>query len=124
MITEDYVSYKTAKLLSEHGFDEPCDKAVGKDEYEPTTDEITTTSTGIFYYPCPTIYVAMKWLREVHHLHCQIDCPAVSPAWQYGIYDLRLKDWRSTKMMGNFDTYEEAAEAAIVCCLKELIYGN
>jgi hypothetical protein len=65
--------------------------------------------------------MAMKWLREVHHLHCQIDCPAVSPIWQYGIYNLRLKDWLSTKMMGNFNTYEQAADTAIKYCLENLI---
>ena len=93
MITEDYVSFETAKLLKEKGFDEPCY------QYYLTTKTLHTTfhdrvhveeepffnSSGLnglyevsnktlFEDICsaPTLQMAMKWLREVHNLFIEI----------------------------------------------------
>ena len=59
MITEDYVSFKTAKLLKEKGFDEKCFTVYNNDR------EFYDTKYGIvpsIKIPTPTIQMAMKWL--------------------------------------------------------------
>ena len=81
MITEDYVSLGTAKLLKEKGFD--CSCKVWYSEY--TSQFGGEKYTGIefdnhnrfnenykFICSAPTIQMAMKWLREKHHLHIEI----------------------------------------------------
>lgn len=92
MITEDYVSLETAKLLKEKGFKEWCRYCYGLDvrhngepidvdeEYElkdaGRENEIEYVDGGRMYdygsgnfnpgspYAAPSLYVAMKWLRE------------------------------------------------------------
>ena len=78
-ITEDHVSFETAKLLKEKGFDEPCRcwyYVLGTtpllverrydDYYEQSkyTDKI---------FPCITLQMAMKFLREEHHIFIQVE---------------------------------------------------
>jgi hypothetical protein len=116
MITEDYVSFETAKLLKEKGFNEGC----------PTT----YTSNGLFhthnYRPlvedifAPTLQMAMKWLREVHNID-------IFP-WKIGkdIYSCAIfnsntgQDLSSNKDFPS-NKYEETAEEAIKYCLENLI---
>ena len=96
MITEDYVSLETAKLLKEKGFKEWCSycygldvrhngKSIDEDEEFELKDqgrenELEYVDGGRLYnfgcdnrkegspYAAPTIYVAVKWLEEVHHI--------------------------------------------------------
>jgi hypothetical protein len=101
MITEDYVSFETAKLLKEKGFREWCFKCYGvavlyngadisfdeecelKDEGRE--NEIEYVEGGRLYdYGCnnrdkdakvwaaPTLWVTMKWLREEKHYYIQV----------------------------------------------------
>ena len=127
VITEDFVSFETAKLLKEKGFDEGC----------PTT----YTSSGFFhthnYRPlfgdifAPTLQMAMKWLREVHNLHITI-------FYSSFLYDIHPYYWNIVKMDSiprenaqietstnthdySFAHYEKCCEAAIKYCLENLI---
>ena len=133
MITEDYVSFETAKLLKEKGFDAVC-----KTAYETMTD-------GHKVVPCspstwgksnevkrPTLQMAMKWLREEHNLECDISFNPFSKAFKEPPYwmfiGLSNFDnpyhagvlWKS-HVRTHFDTHEEACEAAIKYCLENLI---
>lgn len=106
MITEDYVSFETAKLLKEKGFDEECQQYYGD-----------------YKYPCPTLQLVMKWLREVHSYNIEIDT--------LGMMELNNLSWRSAVIYlvnenecyceHGFDSYEEACEAAIRYTLENLI---
>ncbi len=51
MITEDYVSFETAKLLKEKGFDWNCEAK----RFYPES------KNGVY---APTLQTAIKWLRE------------------------------------------------------------
>lgn len=67
MIEESYVSFDTAKLLKEAGFDAPCYK-----QYSDTGIQWESTSPSNFNADdwgcsCPTQALAARWLREVHH---------------------------------------------------------
>lgn len=144
MITEDYVSFETAKLLKEKGFSEWCFKCYGvavlhngadisfdeecelKDEGRG--DEIEYVEGGRLYnYGCsnrdkdakvwaaPTLWVAMKWLRKVN----KID------TWAEG-HNGRYKghihsEQRGIEALFYENSYEEACEAAIKYCLENLI---
>lgn len=108
MITEDYVSFEIAKLLKEKGFDSECQQYYG--DYE---------------YPCPTLQMAMKWLREIHRIDIEVRT-------HYLNY-LKPNDTRyySGKILKGSedviytiyskDTNEEVCEAAIKYCLENLI---
>ena len=142
MITEDYVSFETAKLMKENGFD--LSEFHGKwaiDYDNIPRDEDTPEGEIIiaeWQYPLITLQMAMKWLREKHNIH--IELGVLKP---YGIDELRhampkegviyhaemfhINEWN--KYLEEFKhvgispkgTYEEACEAAIKYTLENLI---
>lgn len=106
MVTEDYVSFETSKLLKENGFDEECQQYYGD-----------------YKYPCPTLQMTLKWLREVHHIFIDIKSRFSRNA------DNDVCFWYSCKKLtdkyeivdGEWLCYEEACETAIKYCLENLI---
>ena len=161
MITEDYVSFETAKLLKEKVFKEWCRQCYGLDalhngepidvdeEFELKAagreNEIEYVDGGRMYdygcdnfnpgspYAAPSLYVAMKWLREEHNLFIGIH-PRLSFTDYYWITaDIyRVKKKSSFYHMGDVDDYncmaccdgtsfEGACESAIKYCLENLI---
>lgn len=129
MITEDYVSFEVAKLLKEKGFeghsiitiyDEDAANAYVKELIEkhlPYSSDDPKLKE--FYYIKPTLQMAMKWLREIHRLHITIySCSQES--WMYRITKphQKLEDGEYGE---DFNSYEEAVEAAILYCLENLI---
>ena len=118
MITEDYVSFETAKLLKEKGFKEECYlhySSNGKTQhwnYQSPIDGI----------PAPSLQMAMKWLREVKHIPIEI-------LWHYDV-DSDVEEWyfihhAELRILPNdieyYETYEKACEAGIKYCLENLI---
>lgn len=102
MITEDYVSLKTAKLLKEKGFRQWCHKSYGTAAYHKGVpisfdeecdlkdagleDEIEYVEGGFCYdysyannkkdtdiWAAPTFQTVMRWLREIHHIFLVVD---------------------------------------------------
>ena len=123
MITEDYVSFETAKLLKEKGFEGQCSvKQVCIETSHNEGSEWTTESEVTV--DIPTLQMAMKWLREVHSLYIDI----VTSFSQDGIcytfscsntMDL-IQGIKGTSYH-EYQSYEEACEAAIKYCLENLI---
>ena len=135
-ITEDYVSFETAKLLKEKGFYGECfsmyltpkpHSGMGN----PSEAKIAPHGRDGHYYDgylyqceAPTLQMAMKWLREVHNIH-------VVPKFDFyaGDYTGRIYDGRRESTVEKDDyiaivgnsTYEQACEAAIKYCLENLI---
>ena len=121
MITEDYVSFETAKLFKEKGFDEVCFRyAESKEIYESGDWYVGNVTGGCI--GVPTLQMAMKWLREVHNIHFVVE-PFThdSNKIYYGVNVLD-KDL-VTVIYENLEdnTYEKACEAAIYYCVKNLI---
>lgn len=120
MITETVVSFETAKLLKEKEFDE-C----------PLFHYLDTGQLWIpggydktkkWHFPAPTLQMVMKWLREAHHLHIIPEISDVSRLNpQYYVVVWLTTPKRESYILELFDSYEEACEAAIVYCLKNLI---
>lgn len=124
MITEDYVSFETAKLLKEKGFDEPTLWFYVGDG----TKLYAHKTAGDDWWRRPTLQMAMKWLREVHNLHCAVDYDFVL-GWYCQITSLKetveydyeeMKHYHPDKDNG-FSTPEEACEEAIKYCLENLV---
>ena len=116
MITEDYVSFETAKLLKEKGFD-----GVVQLHYNNLSGKIY--SSNPITKNCikaPTIQMAMKWLREVHNID-------IFP-WKIGkgVYSCAIFNSNTSQDLSSdkdfpSEKYEETAEAAIKYCLENLI---
>ena len=138
MITEDYVSFETAKLLKEKGFDVLCRQFYSCDR---DTAEILfgignfnwnkkNTITSCYDSACsaPTLQIAMKWLREVHNLHIEVYRTACGYLYIISkvptgsdIYDNGCAYDGDDEDSGQWTTYEKACEAAIKYCLENLI---
>ena len=119
MITEDYVSFETAKLLKEKGFD---DFTCHSYYYKNGDIEEETRYEGDFGRP--TLQMTMKWLREEKGVQIEITIVGTdtweSPTkWMYG-FRCQTKDVIDRRN-ADFSSYEQACEAAIKYCLKNLI---
>jgi len=124
MIQEDYLSFETAKLLKEKGFDEPTltiyrmfdDDLVDMIQYNFA---LPNSENGKSDFACPTLQMAMKWLREVHHLHITVFSSS-QESWMY-----RITKPHQTLEEGcygeDYTSYEEACDDAIKQCLTKLI---
>lgn len=134
MITEDYVSFETAKLLKEKGFDEATNRY-----YNAQCDQIRTVSDTFMWHwnneefvkrvlmdgaiAIPTLQMTMKWLREVHKLHIWIAHKLKQNKglpWYYEIHNIETG---TVVKIGDvvYGSYEVACEAAIKYCLEKLI---
>ena len=129
MITEDYVSFETAKLLKEKGFDGLCRTAYETITGEHEVEQCSPSSWGeLNQVKRPTLQMAMKWLRENFNIN---PVPyALSLGWAFDIFDLSNRDITGCKKLYSMDfpskpesynTYEEACETAIKYCLENLI---
>lgn len=117
MITEDYVSFETAKLLKEKGFDWDCQYCyIDEDGSEKEQLEVPTGYDAEI--DSPTLQMAMKWLREVHNLFIEIYVDTADMYYDASIYGLNNERKKKVK---EFPTYEQATEAAIKYCLENLI---
>ena len=132
MITEDYVSFETAKLLKEKGFDEGCRAFYVKSK--ECRIELFPVERSHNYndnvYPrtsAPTLQMAMKWLREVHNLFIFISTwlkhKNGTVQYYYEIRNLNDEDFETIAnyTIAEFDSYEKICEAAIKYCLENLI---
>ena len=130
MIEESYVSFDTAKLLKEAGFNVPC-RGIYRayrigisvfHEYnrKSAKDDLCRNAVDGFQYEylAPTQALAARWLREKHRI--VVDVTFIPPSvngdvWQYFIGEMDDMVWE-----GDFDpsdrrykTYEEALEEGL-----------
>ena len=132
MITEDYVSFEVAKLLKEKGFDEsismvymPYGDLCKLDRYDSIRNSNYNDITkSYFEYTAPTLQMAMKWLREVHNIHCDIGYDDCDWFWNIVTIDknVPVEDRPLFIKIGlaGYESYEEACETAIKWCLEKL----
>jgi len=151
MITEDYVSFETAKLLKEKGFPREYDdyhtlvynEEDYEDEYEVQRMVLETRlvkAGTLSSYPigvpepkcyCCTLQMAMKWLREVHNIQIELNWDKGNQLysfqiWKPGEYQPEISSLDLWKIYKDYNypgewKYEEACEAAIKYCLENLI---
>ncbi len=132
MITEDYVSFETAKLLKEKGFDVPCKvwyseytSQFGGEKYTSIEFDDHNRFEENYKFICyaPTLQMAMKWLREEKKLYVNVwaDSKDAENDDFRTIFRMHVYDGTSNYGTNEFSTYEEACEAAIKYCLENLI---
>lgn len=131
MITEDYVSFETAKLLKEKGFNEICEmfyckphegylRNLKRNEWWNSNLREDMTCT------CPTLQMTMKWLREVHGLFIFIS-PWImlenSIQYYFEIREIKTHDFKTLYdyTSKELNSFEKVIEEAIKYCLENLI---
>ena len=122
MITEDYVSFETSKLLKEKGFDEKCRTLYTvwfDEEVEgPKEDEAENWNIEPRYFSAPTLQMAMKWLREKHKI--TIGILFKGDRIYYEIH-------QNNEFVFGIDTpesYAKVCDEAIKYCLKILVKND
>ena len=119
MITEDYVSFETAKLLKEKGFDVPTNYFYNNDGLvcrgcsSYNWNDEGEYDDGLQDYSRPLIWTVMKWLRENHNMFIRIIQSHIEYC-TYEVYYDRAKHYESRE---SYNSYEEACEVAIKYCL-------
>lgn len=123
-ITEDYVSFETAKLLNEKGFDgicetsyyisnNGCENAVSIGDFA----KVRAYRSGLI--PAPTLQMACKWVREKHHIFIQVELYSKRNDYCFNVFK------NTQEMLIEYlevcNSYEEAVEAALTYCLTNLL---
>ena len=147
MITEDYVSFETAKLLKKKGFDGPCYKVwesygdsqtlvgapwfvegetiVKRESVDAAAKQYVyeyNLNNNVEGYLAPTLQMTMKWLREIYKLEVR---STYDYDKDYYINNQLIPASDIYQKALRFDyqgkSYEQACEAAIKYCLENLI---
>ncbi|HIY88177.1 MAG TPA: hypothetical protein H9824_05680 [Candidatus Bacteroides pullicola] len=127
MITEQYVSFGTAKLLKKAGFDEVCATFYSSKEGAPVLLHSRNSELEKKHYSRPTQALAARWLREVHGLN-------ISACFNSNTYKSAVKGWFYMREDTNrndpdsvycdiqdYESYEAAFEAGLQKALKLII---
>lgn len=129
MITEDYVSFKIAKLLKEKGFNEEIEtefisiddiRIFKKNNYSDRNSTLLLNE-----YSAPTLQMAMKWLREEKNIFIVIEPHAydyINEKNSSYVFSLWQGDnYCENPLLKDFPSYEEAVEAALKYSLENLV---
>ena len=144
MITEDYVSFETAKLLKEKGFDEMCQKVYMNNgqllwaqifiegesfvdnkyiEVVANYNDWITYTQGEYAYLCPTLQMAMKWLRKEKGIAVVPILSSVLDNEKF-LWDVEIIVAKTNETYHQGWIYEsqgQACETGIKYCLEHLI---
>lgn len=119
MITENYVSFKIAKLLKEKGFSERSYGAYNlQGEFQEGYGEWNKTS---IYYAAPTHQMAREWIRNEYNFYIEVFVTWKNkiPHYQWRINNLITQD--TIVDTPCLEKPEQAVEAALLYVLKNLI---
>lgn len=128
MITEDYVSFETAKLLKEKGFNCKCNKCYAyfaDDDIRVLNLEYSKLAQLLIEdrYPYVTPQMAMKWLRETQGLYVTIRTMFIEKKVMYDSVIQYIKNNKHNTITdeNSYNKIEEATEAVIKYCLENFI---
>lgn len=125
---EEIVSYETAILAKEKGFD--CTIKAHYTKTKLCTSDIvslynwnsfTDMEHNNYYYSAPTQSLLQKWIRENHNIHICADLHVSTPKhWYVRIDDMNTNDYLYHSEDRNvfFNSYEEALEIGLQESLK------
>ena len=119
-ITDDYVSFETARLLKEAGFDWPCEKWFELKDGTPIewgADARCNWNVSKDDFSRPTLSLAAKWLREENNIYVEVIRKFTF--WQFSL--INLNPVCIIKLTaGSFNTYEEALEEGLKEALERI----
>jgi hypothetical protein len=121
MIKEDYVSFETAKLLKEKGFDWEVHRSYLMNDNCFAPADINDLPYRKDALRIPTLQMARKWLREVHTIDIVITPSMFRRKYNVCIFkdeNLCCVDFDGATLSSS---YEKACDAAIKYCLENLI---
>lgn len=128
MIEESYVSFDTAKLLKEAGFEANLKTTYVEEEKDEWAFWESGTKRSDYNYfddtiACPTQALAARWLREVHHYAVCVWFSKEHDKWFYAYGDIENMVFDEEYSISEFiyETYEAALESGISFILKNLI---
>ena len=128
MIEESYVSFDTARMLKEAGFEANLKTRYVEEEKDEWAFWASGTKRSDYNYfddtiACPTQALAARWLREKHRI--VVDVTFIPPsvdgnAWQYFIGEMDDMVWKGDFESSDrkYSTYEEALEAGLKEAIK------
>lgn len=131
MGNEQLISFKTAKLAKEKGFDIPVLFCYNENEEIGDVNDYmlinfnqfpTTVGSNTNMYSVPTQSLLQKWLRDVHNI-------VVTPITDFVTWECNIlhPDWNDELILrkddnGNwFNSYEDALEEGLYEALNQLI---
>ena len=131
MIEESYVSFDTAKMLKEAGFEANLKTRYVEEEKDEWAFWESGTKRSDYNYfddtiACPTQALAARWLREKHDTFVKMervgsfDDKEFRFYWSYSIISVSTACLKSISG-GRYDSYEEALEEGIVQVLERII---
>lgn len=123
---EVLITFETAKLGKQKGFDIPYRGYNGEGILQPSWWHDIKDYSKMEYYFAPTQSFFQKWLREEKDLYVTVDCQpnfeteSLSiDAWTYKIIRQGSKDIEVVRQYGMmYDSYEEALENGLKQALK------
>lgn len=125
MIEESYVSFDTARMLKEAGFEANLKTRYVEEEKDEWAFWESGTKRSDYNYfddtiACPTQALAARWLREKHKIHVGADMAYSKLVAEKWIYQIRFTDsiGNPYKSVGWFNDYEEALEAGLQEAIK------
>ena len=133
MTQEDYVSFETAKLLKEKGFDWECFQYWHEDDnkliHSQSMHPVQNVSNPCFFGPAaPTIHMAVKWLRDVHGLIISVNftvhgwlCEITKVFRDSNGFIVNINHGIGDDSLPYCDEHEVSSETAIKYCLENLI---
>ena len=121
MIEESFVSFDTARMLKEVGFDVPICKHYTRSgaTWTSAVPEIIDDSKDCTWFPCPTQALAARWLREVHGMYTEIHHRVTG--YVYFVIKIESNELLAIPTISDkmqFDIYEEAFENALRKAIK------
>ena len=131
MVEESYVSFETAKLLKEAGFEANLKTMYVEEEKDEWAFWESGAKRSDYNYfddtiACPTQALAARWLREVHDTFVKMervgsfDGKEFRFYWSYSLISVSTACLKSISS-GRYDGYEEALEVGIVQVLERII---
>lgn len=121
---EQLITFETAKLAKQKGFEflvEPYPRT--ELMFDGVGQTIIGSNANIVhpsFYLKPTQSLLQKWLREKHNIIVTSDC-AIEGEWWYQLKHSpteMIRIYKSTGLLGDSKTYEEALEKGLIEALK------
>ena len=115
MIEEQFVSFDTARMLKEAGFDVPCTSQYSEGKCIWNVGYPENFNQDEFGYSRPTQALAARWLREAHHYVVCAWYSAEHEKWFYahGNLDNMMFDEEYSISDFIYDSYEQSLEAGL-----------
>ncbi len=116
MIKEQFVSFDTAKMLKEAGFDVPCNSQYMQNGFRWDAGSSNKVNFNEYetVFSCPTQALAARWLREVYDIDVTV-IPCEDGSYVYDILHEKKRIISSAPMK---EGYEKVLEYGLFMAIK------